>query len=173
MIWLYLKSKWAKDNDVIPRHSPNLGASQGGAYTMMNYSFGGGGIILGLMKYSSIMQSLRFSSWSICIWNGVARSSRERCDGDDGSGWLSGITWCHQWTLLAWTLMPMQQLSNPVGYSRLHTLAHVAVDHKMVVCNLLIPNGTIDHTKLAVVYHQIQMNWCGGIQKNAYNSSTK
>jgi hypothetical protein len=50
---------------------------------------------------------------------------------------------------------------NPIGYSRLHTLAHVAVDHEMVVCNLLIPNGTIDHTKLAAVYHQIQMNWCG------------
>jgi hypothetical protein len=106
-------------------------------------------------------------------WYGVARSSRERSDGDDGSGWLSGITWCHWWTLLAWTLMPMQQLSNPVGYSRLHTLAHIAVDHKTVVCNLLIPNGTIDHTKLAAVYHQIQMNWCGGIQMIAYNSSTK
>jgi hypothetical protein len=86
---------------------------------------------------------------------------------------LSEITWCHRWTLLAWTLMPMQQLSNPIGYSRLHTLAHVAVDYKMVVCNLLIPNGTTDHTKLAVVYHQIQMNWCGGIQMNAYSSSMK
>jgi hypothetical protein len=69
--------------------------------------------------------------------------------------------------------MPMQQLSNPVGYSRLHTLAHVAVDHEMVVCNLLIPNGTTDHTKLAAVYHQIQMNWCEEIQMNAYSSSTK
>jgi hypothetical protein len=84
-------------------------------------------------------------------WYGVARSSRERRDGDDGSGWLSAITWCHRWTLLAWTLMSMQQLSNPVGYSRLHTLAHVAVDHETVVCNLLIPNGTTDHTKLAAV----------------------
>jgi hypothetical protein len=69
--------------------------------------------------------------------------------------------------------MPMQQLSNPVGYSRLHTLAHVAVDDKMVVCNILIPNGTTDHIKHAVVYHQIQMNWCGGIQMNAYSSSMK
>jgi hypothetical protein len=62
---------------------------------------------------------------------------------------------------------------DPVGYSRLHMLAHVAVDHETVVCNLLIPNGTIDHTKLAVVYHQIQLNWCGGIQTNAYSSSMK
>jgi hypothetical protein len=106
-------------------------------------------------------------------WYGVARSSCERHDGDDGSGWLSGITWCHWWTLLAWSLMPMQQLSNFVGYSRLHTLVHVALDHETVVCNLLIPNGTTYHTKLAVVYHQIQMNWCGGIQMNAYSSSTK
>ena len=28
------------------------------------------------------------------------------------------------------TLMPMQQLSNPVGYSQHHALAHVAVDHE-------------------------------------------
>jgi hypothetical protein len=33
MIWLYLKSKWVKGNDVIPRHSPKLGTSQGDANT--------------------------------------------------------------------------------------------------------------------------------------------
>jgi hypothetical protein len=62
---------------------------------------------------------------------------------------------------------------NPLGYSRLHTLAHVAVNQKMVVCNLLIPSGTTDHTKLVVVSHQIQMNWCRGIHMNAYGCSTK
>jgi hypothetical protein len=84
-------------------------------------------------------------------WYGVARYSHERRDDDDGSGGLSGITWCHRWTLLTWTLMPMQHLSNPVRYSWLHTLAHVAVDQEMVVCNLLILSGTTDHTKLTVV----------------------
>jgi hypothetical protein len=33
MISLYLKSKWVKGNDVIPRHSPKLGTSQGDANT--------------------------------------------------------------------------------------------------------------------------------------------
>ena len=28
------------------------------------------------------------------------------------------------------TLQPMQQLSNPMGYSQHHDLAHVAVDHE-------------------------------------------
>ena len=35
---------------------------------------------------------------------------------------------------------------NPARYSQLHTLAHVAADHEVVDCNLLIPNGTADHT---------------------------
>ena len=35
---------------------------------------------------------------------------------------------------------------NPARYSQLHTLAHVAADHEPVDCNLLIPNGTADHT---------------------------
>ena len=34
---------------------------------------------------------------------------------------------------------------NPARYSQL-TLAHVAADHEAVDCNLLIPNGTADHT---------------------------
>jgi hypothetical protein len=106
-------------------------------------------------------------------WYGVARSSCERRDDNDGSGWMLGINWCYRWTLLAWTLMPIQHPSNPVGYSRLHTLAHVAVDHETVVCNLLIPSGMIDHTKLVAVSHQIQMSWCGGVQMKAYSSSTK
>jgi hypothetical protein len=63
MICLYLKSKWAKDNDVIPRHSPKLGTNQGIPIPMMNYSFGGGGkIITGARKISSILRSLMFSS---------------------------------------------------------------------------------------------------------------
>jgi hypothetical protein len=33
MIWLYLKSKWVKGNDVIPRHSPKLVTNQGDANT--------------------------------------------------------------------------------------------------------------------------------------------
>jgi hypothetical protein len=33
MTRLYLKSKWVKDNDVIPRYSPKLGTNQGDAYT--------------------------------------------------------------------------------------------------------------------------------------------
>jgi hypothetical protein len=107
------------------------------------------------ITYTCQIDDLHVRGYNLMKWYGAAQSSREQCDGDDGSGWLSGITWCHRWTLLAWTLMPMQQLSNPVGYSWLHTLAHVAVDHETVVCNLLIPNGTTDHTKLAVVYHQI------------------
>ena len=40
---------------------------------------------------------------------------------------------------------------DPCRYSQLHTLAHVAADHEAVInCNLLIPNGTADHTKLVV-----------------------
>jgi hypothetical protein len=35
----------------------------------------------------------------------------------------------------------------PYGYSQHHTLAHVAADYKTVSCNLLIPSGTVDHTK--------------------------
>ena len=42
---------------------------------------------------------------------------------------------------------------NPYGYSQRHTLAHVAADHEAVVCNLLIPNGTTDHTQLIVAIH--------------------
>jgi hypothetical protein len=46
---------------------PSLEQAKGMPIPMTNYSFGGGGITLGLMKYSSILRSLRFSSWSISI----------------------------------------------------------------------------------------------------------
>ena len=39
---------------------------------------------------------------------------------------------------------------NPARYSQLHTLAHVAADNEAVSCNRLIPNGTVDHTRLSV-----------------------
>ena len=43
---------------------------------------------------------------------------------------------------------------DPCWYSQLHTLAHVAADHEAVInCNLLIPNGTADHTELVVAKH--------------------
>ena len=35
---------------------------------------------------------------------------------------------------------------NPARYSQLHTLVHVAAADEAVNCNLLIPNGTADHT---------------------------
>ena len=56
------------------------------------------------------------------------------------------------------TLAPMRQISNPVGYSQHHALAHAAVDHETVVCNSLIPNETTNHTQLAVVLD----NWITG-----------
>jgi hypothetical protein len=45
----------------------SLEQAKGMQIPMTNYSFGGGGITLGLMKYSSILRSLRFSPWSIYI----------------------------------------------------------------------------------------------------------
>jgi len=47
---------------------------------------------------------------------------------------------------LDWSLSPDATALNPARYSQLHTLAHVAADHETVDCNLLIPNGTADHT---------------------------
>ena len=49
---------------------------------------------------------------------------------------------------------------NPARYSQLHTLAPVEADHEAVNFNRLIPNGTADHTKIPVVKHQIDANWC-------------
>jgi len=49
---------------------------------------------------------------------------------------------------------------NPARYSQLHTLAHIAADHEAVNCNLLIPNGTADHTRLKQDLHNIQAIWC-------------
>ena len=61
--------------------------------------------------------------------------------------------------------------SQPFGYSQCHTLAHAAVDHERYNCNILIPNGTADHTWLVVYNHQIDTNWWWWFKMNAYKQS--
>ena len=48
--------------------------------------------------------------------------------------------------------------SLPFGYSQLHTLAQRSRRPRDGDCNLLIPSGTTDHTKLAVEELQIDTN---------------
>ena len=61
---------------------------------------------------------------------------------------------------LDWSLSPDATALNPARYSQLHTLAHVAADHEAVSCNLPIPNGTADYTRLSEIPHQIRAIGC-------------
>ena len=67
------------------------------------------------------------------IWGGPIFSvSWWRCDGDvdDDDDVGDEDNYRVAMNSPAQTLMPMQQLLNPVGYSQHHDLAHVAVDHE-------------------------------------------